>query len=185
MSERKLGPVLNEAQEIITAAESRAREILEQAEEIRHSAREAGYAEGHQAGQDEVVSTSIRLLEESAKLSERLSVEAARLAIAICSYVIGRHVEVSPETVRHIALRALQESVIGESARIAVHPADYTVIEAAIPEFRRLAGGASIFVETDETLTRGGCVLRTDFGEVDSSIEALIDAISVRLGIRV
>ncbi len=181
----KLGAILNEAQAIIASAETRAREILQKAEKAYQEAKEAGYQDGFQSGKQEAVTSAVRLLEESPMISEQLASEAAKLAVAISSFVVGRHVAVAPEAVKEIALRALQESVIGESARITVHPEDREVIDDSLEELRRAAGGSSIIIETDPTMTRGGCTVRTDFGEVDSSIEALIDAIALRLGVRI
>jgi len=179
----KLGAVLSEAQSIIQAAEERAQETTALAEKTYQEAQERGYQEGFEKGHAEVVKSAVRMLEESSTLGQRLAEEAAQLALAISSFVIGKQVELDPSTVKGIALKAIQESVIGESAQIRVHPDDKKSIQEFIEELRRLAGGAAISIDTDGSMTRGGCVVQTEFGEVDASIEALISAVSSRLGV--
>ncbi len=180
----KLASVLSEAQSIIQAAEARARDLQAQAQRVHDEAREEGYRKGYDQGYRDAVSSAVRLLEDTATLGDRLAHEAAKLATAIASYIIGEHVRVAPNAVKKFAIRALQESVVGESARIAVNPDDEAVVKGALDDLRRIAGGAPVEVEVDSQLTRGGCVVRTSFGEVDASVEALVKAVASRLGVR-
>jgi flagellar assembly protein FliH len=179
----KLGEALNEAQSIIEAAEARAKETIEKAEKIYLESKEAGYREGIEQGHKEVAENAVRMIEEAGAISDKLAKEAAQLAISIASFVVGEQVKVTPKTVQRIALKALKESVFGENIRIAVSDEDEKVMKDSLAIIRRAAGGASIAIEVDSDITRGGCIIRTDFGEVDASIEALIDAISSRLGL--
>jgi flagellar biosynthesis/type III secretory pathway protein FliH len=178
-----LSAALSDAQLIVEAARMKAAEIEAAARADYQSAREKGYADGFASGKAEVAEGAIRLIEESTVLGERLAEEAARLAIAIASTVVQEHVAVTPEAAKRIALRALQDSVIGETVTIIVNPDDVPVMEAALPEFRKIAAGASFAVESEATLTRGGVRVRTEFGEVDASVDAVITALRSRLGI--
>ena len=80
-------------------------------------------------------------------------------------------------------MNALQEAVIGDSVTLVVHPDDEKIVKSALPNVRRVAGGAAVSIEADKSLARGGCVVRTDFGEVDASIETLVQSIADRLGV--
>ncbi len=180
----KLADALTEAQSIIGAAEDRAREIQDQAERVREDAERRGYSDGLERGRREVADRAVRLLEERSKLEEQLADEAARLAAAICEKAIGEHLRVTPDIVRRLAVKALRETVVGEAATIIVHADDHELIKSNLGELRRAAGGAVIQIDTDSSLTRGGCVIRTEFGEVDASIESLLDAVLGRLGLQ-
>ena len=180
---QSLSAALTEAQTIIESAEKRAAELRGAAERAFEDARDSGYAAGYRRGQQEVAESAIRMIEDSSAIGEKLSTEAAKLAMAICQNVIGEHVKVDPALVKQIATRALQQSIVGDSVTILVNPADRNIIEAEIDHFRRLASGASVKLEAEPTLTPGGCIIRTEFGEVDASVEMLLQNVKTRLGL--
>lgn len=183
-SSGKLSEAISEAQNIVRAAEKRAAELNEESEKIHREAWDRGYKEGFVAGEAKAASTAIRLIEENSTISDNLAEQAARLALAICPTIIEEHVKTDPEVVKKIARRALQESVIGDSVTVLVHPDDQSVLEKAADQLRSIAGGVNVAIDIDSSLTRGGCIVRTDFGEVDASIGALLGSLAARLGIR-
>ena len=143
-----MNAVLSEAQKIVESARKRAGELTAQAEHAYQEAKTRGYQDGVIAGEHAVAEKAVRLIEESTTISDTLSLEAARLAIAISSTVIGEHVKVSPETVMTIAKKALQESIIGELVTIICHPDDHALLSASAGELRRVAGGAKVLIES-------------------------------------
>lgn len=179
-----LGAALSEAQNIVEAARLRAADIEAAARKNFEEARDEGYREGFQAGEAKAADAAIRLIEESIVVGERLSEEAAALAVAICQTIIGEQIKVSPETAKKIALRALKESVVGDSITIFVHPEDRQMMLASLDEIKRIAGGSNVTIEGEPLLSRGGARVRTEFGEVDASIESLLNTVAQRLGIR-
>lgn len=178
-----LSSALSEAQSIIEAAEQRAEEILANAEQRHASAEQEGFDRGFEAGRRDAAEQAIHLIENSAIVAERLSEEAAKLAIGIASAIIEEHVSVKPDTAAALARNAIRQSVVGATVTIAVHPADVEALEKLSPEFQRLAEGASIAIEKNPLLARGGCIVKTEFGEVDASIETLVSSIAERLGV--
>jgi type III secretion system HrpE/YscL family protein len=179
-----LGAALSEAQNIVEAARNRAADIELAARRSFEEARENGYREGFKAGEAKAADAAVRLIEETVVVGERLSEEAAALALAICQTIIGEHVKVAPETAKKIALRALKESVVGDSITIYVNPDDRKMMVSSIDELRRIAGGSNLTIEAEPLLARGGARVRTEFGEVDASIETLLGTVAQRLGIR-
>ena len=180
---QKLSSALTEAQSIIEAAERRAAELHQAAEKSYKDAGIKGFQEGFEEGVREATIKSLRLLEETGALQERLAFEAANLAMAICESVIGEQLKVAPETIRLIAIKALQESIIGESVVLVVNPEDIQVLKSSEQELRRVSGGAAIAFEADSGISRGGCTVRTEFGEVDANIETLLSSVRERLGL--
>lgn len=179
----KLATAISEAQSIIEAAEERARALEERAKERFAEAEQRGYEAGFERGRAEATDAAVRLLQESGAIGDQLASEAARLALAITATVIGEQVKVDPQVVKRIALKGLRESIVGATATLFVHPDDYKTVETAQDELVRAAGGAGIRIEIDENMTRGGCIVRTDFGEVDARIDTLLKGIATRLGI--
>ncbi len=179
MSEPKqpsMSEALSEAQSIVEAAENRA-------EEIAKAAEEKGYQAGLDIARQEVAGVAVRMMEDSAGLEDELAHKAARLALSICASIIGEHVKVAPETATRIALKALQGSIIGESSTLVINPSDRPEIEAHLSDLEQLTGGA-VRIETNKMIAAGGCMVKTEFGEVDATVESLLKVIAQRLGIQ-
>lgn len=176
-----LSGALKEAQKITDAAQERAHEIIADANAKLKAAQEKGYQDGFEAGKLQAAREAIRLIEDHAVLSEKISREAAGLAVSIANSIIGEHVKIAPDTVLKIATMALRESVVGDSVSLIVHPEDLELLQEASGELSRLVGGVRVVIETDRLLTRGGCVVKTEFGEVDASIKTLLSAVAERL----
>jgi len=177
----KVASAITEAQSIIEAAEKRAAELVRSAEAKHKEAEESGYQAGLERGIGEVADRAVRLIEDTGILGAQLATEAARLAISISSTVVGEHVKANPSFVKELAVRALQESVINLSATVVVHPDDAKQLKSAENTLRRIAGGADIIVETDRSIAKGGCIVRTEFGEVDAQIETLLKSVMDRV----
>ena len=175
---------LSEAQSIIEAAELRAQEILTKAEQSYQEAKKTGLESGFEEGLSRASRQAVRMLESTGSLQESLAREAAKLAIAIAAKVLDEQLSIKPELVEKIALNALQGSVIGDAVTIILHPEDQPIIKKRTKDLKRLADGASIGLETDETINRGGCIVRTEFGEVDARIETLLESVREHLGLK-
>lgn len=180
---QSLAAAVSEAQNIVEAAKRRATEIQAKAEEIAREARERGYQEGFAKGVNDSAAAAVRLIADSTAIGDKLSEQAARLAIAIAPTVIGEHIKLNPDTVKKIARKALQESIVGDSVTIVVNPEDKSMLDGIHGELKRVASGAAVAIEADPALSRGGCIVKTDFGEVDASVEALVEAVAGKLGI--
>lgn len=175
---------LSDAQAIVEAAKKRAGEIDAETERVRQQAFDRGYRDGFQRGLSEASEKAVRMMEQTASVEEVLSHEAARLAVAICESLILEQIQVDSQVVVRIAKQALQESVIGDSVVIVVNPQDEATVQHSRNDLRKVSGGSSLGVEVDPNVARGGCVIRTEFGEVDASLDALLQTVRTRLGIK-
>ena len=175
---------LTQAQSIIASAEKRALEIKSAAEKAYEESKQKGYDTGFKQGLSESGDTAVRLIKDSGELGEQLTQQAAKLALAICSAVIGEQVKVDPELVKKIAERALQQSIVGDVITINCHPDEQEILKKSVSDFRRLANGAGVTIEADPTITPGGCIVRTEFGEVDASIPVLLESMAANLGLK-
>jgi len=77
------------------------------------------------------------------------------------------------------ALEALQYSLRDASwARLLVHPTTVEAAEAALNTFKRDTGiGRLARVEADESLPADGCVLESEFGRIDASLDTQLNVI--------
>ncbi len=185
MSEAKnMVSALSEAQAIVEGAKRRAAELLAEAEENIKSIKKNAYQDAFDKGIQDAALNAVRLLEFTNEVEESLSERAARLALQISATLIGEHLKVEPESVKRLAKRALRESHGGSEATIIVNPEDKNALQSILPELSRMIGGNEVKIEDDPLLVRGGCIVRTEYGEVDASIEALLQAIAHRLGLK-
>lgn len=174
---------LAKAESVIDAAEQRARDTLEKANQQASEIKESARVEGLELGKKEANLAAVRMLEDVESLNKQFAEQAAELAIAISSKVIEDHIKVSPETVVRIASKALRESVIGESVAIVVNPKDLEQIKDSGDKLREFAPGAKIEFQESDLIKQGGCLVKTEFGEVDAQIESLLELVKGRLGL--
>lgn len=83
------------------------------------------------------------------------------------------------EALMRQALELLQGSLRGVSwARLRVHPQAVRAAEAAVSDFSRRTGlGPLARVVADESLSPDGCLLESDLGSIDASLDTQIQAI--------
>ena len=165
------------AEEVIAAAESEAAAIVAEAKTAYEAERKRGYEDGIAEGREEILRQKVDLLGESVAFMERCEGKLADLVIRAmrkCVLEIGDR-ELVVQTVR----KAL-ESVIRNQSLITVKVAPDmvetvrgrlqdilsafpTVVRADVKEDRRLSGPA--------------CIVETDVGNVETSIERQLSAI--------
>lgn len=178
-TKNSLTSALDEAQNILNAAESKAEKILLKAKQEYESAKQNGFDAGIELGKQQATTSAVRLIQDAGSISDKLSEQAALLALAIAEDVIGKAIELNPKLVTEIALKALKESVIGSNVRIIANPEDIKALEEAKQEMQKHC--ANLSIEAENSITRGGCIIKTDFGEVDSQISTLIQMIKKKL----
>ena len=154
---------------------------------------EEGYSRGKQDGRqelqeelDQTVHTFSQAIERIDSLRRSIldssKQDMVRLVRSVAQQVI--HVEVqSRETVIIRAVeKAIQAAVQAEEYRVRVSPRDMAVVTENKPLFlSSISGLQSIVVESDEDISRGGCVVESDQGKVDATIETKLEKIQDQL----
>ena len=182
-SPQSIGAALAEAQAIISAAEERAAKLVAEAKASAEDVRKKAYQEGLASGESASASAAIRMIADLGLLRQSASREAAKLAIAVCRSVLSSQAEIDQTLVQTAAERALSQSIVGGELQIVVHTKDVKALESIKDKLKLLTGGASIAIVPDNEIEQGGCIIRTEFGEIDASLSALLDGISQKLGI--
>lgn len=95
-----------------------------------------------------------------------------RLVLAIARQVIGVEVAVNREVILSTIDRALQAAVRSDAYQIRVHPDDLLAASERKPLFLASINALkNIIFEADSSITRGGCLVESELGEVDATIE--------------
>lgn len=161
-----------QADAIVTGARQRAEALIGQAREGAEALRR----EAEDRGLREAEGRAAALLAEAAATRDRILADAddqvARLAVAVAERVIGQALEQRPELVRPMVRSVLERARRARRLELRVHPDD-------VEHLRGLGDGPDrvVAVEADPAVRRGGCVLRTDVGEVDARLEVRLAAV--------
>ncbi|MBI5454987.1 MAG: hypothetical protein HY956_10180 [Deltaproteobacteria bacterium] len=162
-------------------------------EAIEREAYERGFAAGERAGFEfgkqkaEVLFNGIAgLLEALSTLKETLHKpcedEMVELCVAISRKVLQRELEIKKEGIVDCVRTALKSVVAGGEITIKVNPKDQDILLSHKGELARYGDGVKgVKVEADESVSRGGCLVDTNFGEIDASIDSVMAEIEEKL----
>lgn len=177
-----------EATSIIAEARHEAQEIknqaLEEAKNLGQNAQETGYQDGWQKALAENEEERQRAVKESQRLIEEASQERikiiqsseevmVRLALSIAKKIVGKEIEQNPDIIISLVKEALELIGDADSVKILVHPQDF---EMLMNERIRLVdpGTTSLNLQADALITSGGCLLESDVGVIDATMETRV-----------
>ncbi|WP_022852299.1 FliH/SctL family protein [Thermodesulfatator atlanticus] len=160
---------------------------------IEQEAYEKGFAQGQKDGealakkQYETLTTRVSaLLKNLEKTIEEhvLSLEPQLILLVktIVSQIVQREVALNAEVVKASLREALLHVVEQTRVKIHLHPDDMEFLDDILNELRGEISKLKDFeIVPDANLQRGGCLLETDFGLVDATLERRFRKIFARL----
>jgi len=172
-----------EAARLIREAEEVLRQARQQAEDIEKQAYDKGFAEGRNEGETE----GRRKYEEEAGKLDRLmgALERQRaeiqgqyekdllpLIVAMVDKLVQHEISVNSRVIASCLKNTMQYLAESATVRVHLHPDDFNRIKEASlnnPDF--LGSRKQLDLVEDDSVTVGGCLVRSDFGEVDASLE--------------
>jgi flagellar assembly protein FliH len=145
-----------------------------------------GYAQGERAGLEAGGKRAEAMLRRLAQTLDELSAlrdsmvrqterELVQLSVAIARRILQREVSVDPELTSALAHIALERLGSTGPATVRLHPDDYAIVTAgqAAP-----LGGRQVDVVPDPRVSRGGCLVESEFGSINASVDAQVDEIA-------
>jgi flagellar assembly protein FliH len=111
-------------------------------------------------------------------LVQQTETELVRLALEIAQKVIHLEVTSNPQVAVKLTSAALSRVPHRTPAMIHLNPEDLAYVEA---NQHQLPSAHALTFIADEAIERGGCVVQTDMGEVDASIEQQFSEIAAAL----
>ena len=154
-------------------AERMVADAKKQAESIRTEAKEQAVAEAHRE--------CLELLGEAQAIHDRATDEAERdlvkMAFRLAERLVGTALEFEPELVGAMVDDVVRRARGRRRITVVAHTADAARLEEMTDKLSETAGGARVMVEASDDVSRGGCVLKTEAGEVDARLETRLAAI--------
>ena len=159
-----------------TAAEWEAR-----IEAVRQAAYQDGYRDGlvalegfKQSYAQQVTAQMVQLTRayrgQLDELEQGLAGQVAEVAIALARQVVRSELALRPELVAQVAQEALAATLVAaQQIAVHLHPDDLPLVQTQAGEAMAERGARLV---ADASLTRGGCVVDSEVGVVDASVEA-------------
>lgn len=145
-------------------------------------AQERGLQAGLAEGRARWAGRLAQLADEAQRLRAEAASRLVPLAVGIARSLLGDLVARDPGVVVALATRALQTVAFSPRAVIRVHPDDVAALRAAQPRLAEvLEPGAELTLVADPGAPRGSCLVQTDAGEVDGSVEVHLKALEAEL----
>jgi len=156
---------------------------------VEREAYEKGFAQGEKDGLELGEKKAIKVIENI----ERLFLEINRLKkemlnqyekgtleiiFAIAEKIIHHEIRSDEKLIKDTVLKTLHLAAEKSKTMLRVNPEDFDYVERLRPEFfAEIKDLKSITVTSDPSITRGGCLLETSYGDVDARIETQLDKI--------
>ena len=159
------------------------------AKENKEQAYIEGFENGEREGLESVkislepvlqhLNQSIDELENAKKeLLLRTEREAVELALAIAEKIVSHEVKTNKEVILNVVQAALKKIVDRKKIKIRVAPSDFQFLNHAkshIPGLEEQFEKATF--EEDKSIMNGGCVIKTNLGDIDARIEKQFQAV--------
>ncbi len=168
--------------------------IIEEAKKkaslIESEAYEKGFAQGEKDGLemgtkklekilDRIHGTLQDMLAYRQEFIKRYENEMLHLICAIAGKVVRGAVKLDNQVVRETILEAFSLAADRSEVTVRVNPEDVEYVKEVRPEFfDRINELKSITIESDPSITRGGCFMETAFGKVDARLETQLEKIT-------
>jgi flagellar assembly protein FliH len=143
-----------------------------------------GYDEGRRLAAEEQKDTTIRLgallhdiVADNEGFVRSMENDIVELVLAVAEKVVGREARTDPQIIVSVVRSALNEIHDASEVRIRAHPDDVAILEPRWQEMlpRRVAERSELLA--DELVERGGVVVETQIGYVDSQIKTRLQQV--------
>lgn len=166
------------------------RNLISRAQEEAIQIKEAAYQEGYNLGLEKAQSDLVALksnigafLSSERRVFDAIAPDIIEISLEVAKKIIKHEVQVDPQIVIDTVLDILKDIPKNEpKITLMVNPSQAQYVKDNLPEQLTLLGVESkLSILADENVTEGSCVVQTNNGVVDASIDAQIDIIQKAL----
>ena len=131
---------------------------------------------------DMLVSAAVSLQDQSILMRDQCEESTVKIALALAGRMISHEIEQRPELADAMLHRTVAMGLDQEKLKIKANDGDCVIIQRILKEHLTDPETLSnIQVTPDPAISRGGCVLETDFGVIDARIEQQLATIAEHL----
>ena len=104
---------------------------------------------------------------------------AIEVCFALVEQIVHKHIELNPNSIRSMIAEPLRLVAGCDRIELRLHPDDCNILGQRPEDFvSDLSGCHDVRLVKDENMTRGGCVVSTNHGEIDAQIETQLQRIA-------
>ncbi|MBD15481.1 MAG: hypothetical protein CMJ72_09990 [Planctomycetaceae bacterium] len=186
-AESYLGDVRGEAAKIIQQAKQEATKIRKQAEQAGRQTAEAAVEAILDKKVVQQMKTMTPALAKAVQQIEDSRLDwmrhweksAIQLATGIAAQIIRRELSQHPEIAIQWVQEALQLSAGAAEITVHLHPTDYETIGNQVEQLASVfCQAAPATIIADDSVSRGGCLVTTEFGSVDLQLETQLSRLA-------
>jgi flagellar biosynthesis/type III secretory pathway protein FliH len=107
---------------------------------------------------------------DAARAGDAHDTKRAALARAL-TLLLSEELRLAPEQIEHVLARELARVRRARTLVVRLHPDDLALVQIGDHYTRGLELAGKLTFLADATLTRGGCVLSSNLGEIDATLE--------------
>jgi|GEM_PF-3507776 len=150
--------------------------------------KEAAYSEGFEKGKesekesekkilisilDELREAFVEFEEFKKNICLNAEKAAVKLSLSIAEKILHAEIKKNDNSIIKIIQESFKKIMNNETVKIKINPYDLSYIQSAESlEIDNILAKSSVNFEADSEISRGGCVLETDSGEIDARIES-------------
>lgn len=128
---------------------------------------------------DELVTAVSNLKEARDSVIKSSESQLVEFALLIAEKVIAKKIEQDPELINAVISDTFDKISGSDRIIFKINPADADVVSAFQPTIEaRLVGVEKITIQQDSTIQPGGCIIETDLGFVDVTIQEKLNLIT-------
>ncbi|MCB9648035.1 MAG: type III secretion system stator protein SctL [Deltaproteobacteria bacterium] len=177
--EREVVGATHEAAEIRRRAEEDAQRILDEAQEQAYETRQHGFEEGKQEALAQYTQQISQALLQVQRMADELEPLYVGLIRDCVEKVLNQELQVNPQAIVGVVRGALVDARQQREIIVRVNPADADALERNKNRLLEiLARANTVEVRPDASVTRGGCVVVTELGSIDASLERQLEALA-------
>ncbi len=196
-SRREKQEAEQEAERVKQQAQQEADHMRQEAENEVSKIRQDAYDEGYKAGHEEGFNTGKpeverlveqlhhiidRTLEKRAEIIEESETQLINLVLMITKKVVKVISENQKNVVINNVIQALRKLKSRGEVLIKVNLDDVELTTDHVKDFMRMVDNVqSVTVVEDSTVDKGGCIIETDFGEIDARISSQLQEIEEKI----
>ena len=158
----------------------------EEAENIKKSAFEEGYRKGLEDSQNDITALRENLkvfMGSTKEIFEYIAPDILEISVNIAKTIIQKELETNPQVILDIIIDVLRKSCKNEpKVTVKVNPQLVAFLKDSIPNVTYEYGiETKINVIADQSLEAGNCILQTNNGIIDASIDTQMEIIKKAL----
>ncbi len=160
------------AEEVLKKAEEDREALRKQTELECITLREKAEKEGFDEGLSQFNEHLVRFDQEIARLRHEMQQLALPLVLKAAQKIVGKQLELSPETIVDIVMQAMAPAVQNRRVIIYVNKDDKDLLEKNKPRLKEILEQVDSFsIQERADVEKGGCIIVTEAGIINATME--------------